>query len=220
MNRLQKQRILISTMVLTSLSLPVLAVEGLSANISATNNYLWRGVTQTQNNAAIAGGLDYVHQSGVSIGAWTSNASLTDQITYEADFYASYAKQINTEFSYSVGYIYYSYDSTADADLSEVYASLAYQNLTLTYNTLVDSEAGGDFGDDSYISIDANFTLVNEIGLALHVGNYQFDTADNYSDYSITLSKNEFSLSLSDTTIAGSEGDLNIQLMYSKNFAL
>ena len=39
------------------LSTQAFAVEGLSANVAATSNYLWRGVSQTDNAAAISGGL-------------------------------------------------------------------------------------------------------------------------------------------------------------------
>ena len=34
------------------------AVEGLSANVAVTNNYLWRGLEQTNGKSAISGGID------------------------------------------------------------------------------------------------------------------------------------------------------------------
>jgi hypothetical protein len=44
-----------------------------SANIGAVSNYIWRGVTQTQDGAAVQGGLDVSHESGFSAGVWASN---------------------------------------------------------------------------------------------------------------------------------------------------
>ena len=44
-----------------------------SANIGAVSNYIWRGVTQTGDGAAIQGGLDVAHESGFYIGTWASN---------------------------------------------------------------------------------------------------------------------------------------------------
>ena len=35
-----------------------------SANAAMTNNYLWRGLTQSINEAAIQGGVDYADESG------------------------------------------------------------------------------------------------------------------------------------------------------------
>lgn len=50
-----------------------------SANIGAVSNYIWRGVTQTQDGAAIQGGLDYGHISGFYAGAWASNIDWNDE---------------------------------------------------------------------------------------------------------------------------------------------
>jgi uncharacterized protein (TIGR02001 family) len=44
-----------------------------SANIGAVSNYVWRGVTQTGDQAAIQGGLDVSHESGFYAGTWVSN---------------------------------------------------------------------------------------------------------------------------------------------------
>ncbi len=44
-----------------------------SANIGAVSNYVWRGVTQTGDQAAIQGGLDVAHASGFYAGTWASN---------------------------------------------------------------------------------------------------------------------------------------------------
>ncbi|MBK1631971.1 hypothetical protein CKO31_14750 [Thiohalocapsa halophila] len=44
-----------------------------SANIGAVSNYIWRGVTQTGDQAAIQGGLDVAHESGFYAGTWASN---------------------------------------------------------------------------------------------------------------------------------------------------
>ena len=45
----------------------------LSYNIAVTSNYVWRGVTQTDNNAALQGGIDY-SKGMFYAGAWASNA--------------------------------------------------------------------------------------------------------------------------------------------------
>ena len=44
-----------------------------SANIGAVSNYIWRGVTQTGDQAAIQGGIDVSHESGFYAGTWASN---------------------------------------------------------------------------------------------------------------------------------------------------
>jgi uncharacterized protein (TIGR02001 family) len=51
----------------------------ISANIGAVSNYMWRGVTQTQDGAAIQGGLDAKHQSGFYAGTWISNVDFNNE---------------------------------------------------------------------------------------------------------------------------------------------
>tara|TARA_R110002124_G_scaffold68845_2_gene185908 strand:+ start:7656 stop:8321 length:666 start_codon:yes stop_codon:yes gene_type:complete len=196
------------------------AVEGLSANAAASSNYLWRGVTQTTNSAAVSGGIDYENASGFSVGTWTSNADLAENMTYELDVYAAYANELDNGLGYSVGYIYYSYDNDADVDFSEVNFSLSYDAYSITYNTLVDSDGGGDFGDDTYISADAAFEVSEGLELGLHIGSYDFDAGGDYVDYCVSLSKNGFTFALSDTDIEGADGDLNFVISYSVDFDL
>ena len=196
------------------------AVEGLSANAAATSNYLWRGVTQTTNAAAVSGGIDFENTSGFSAGVWASNADWAENMTYELDVYAAYSGVLDNGFGYSVGYIYYGYDKDADADFSEVNVSLSYNAYSITYNTLVDSDADGDFGDDSYISADAAFEVSPGLALAFHIGSYDFAAGGDYIDYGVSLSKDGFSFAISDTDLDGADGDVNFVISYSVDFDL
>jgi len=201
-------------------SIQASAVEGLSANIGATNNYLWRGVTQTTNAAAISGGIDYSHGSGFYAGTWASNADWADSMTYELDFYAGFSGDLGEGFGYDVGYIYYAYDSDAESDFSEVYASISYDAFSITYSTLADSDAGGDFGDDTYISGDAEFEISEGLALGLHIGRYDFDAGGDYTDYGVSLSKDGFTFTIADTDIDGADGDVNFVVSYAVDFDL
>lgn len=197
------------------------AVEGLSANVSATNNYLWRGVTQTNNAAAISGGLDYSHETGIYMGTWASNADWADGMSYELDLYGGYATELENGVGIDVGYIYYAYDKKTESDFSEVYASVSYDAFSFGYATLVDSDAGGSFGDDSYYSADAEFEVSEGLALAVHVGYYDFDAADSdYTDYGVSLSKDGFTFAVSDTDLDGADGEVNFTVSYSLDFDL
>jgi hypothetical protein len=73
-----KFRKILSTAIIatgTGMAAPAFAIEGLSANIGVTSNYLVRGVTQTCNDPAVQGGLDYEHSSGLYVGTWASNVN-------------------------------------------------------------------------------------------------------------------------------------------------
>ena len=201
-------------------STQTLAVEGLSTNVGVTNNYLWRGVTQSTNAAAISGGIDYQTSTGFYAGTWTSNADWAENMTYELDLYAGFSNKLSNGISYDVGYIYYNYDNNANSDFSEVYASLSYSVLSVGYSTLVDSDAGGEFADDTYISADAEFELTSDITLGLHIGNYNFDVGGDYTEYGVSLSKESFTFTVSDTDIDGADGDINFSVSYAVDFDL
>lgn len=69
------------------------AVAGeLAANASVTNNYLWRGLTQTENGAAVQGGIDYTTDNGFYAGTWVSNVNYapSDPFSYEHDLYLGF----------------------------------------------------------------------------------------------------------------------------------
>lgn len=83
----------------------------LSANVALTTDYVWRGVSQTQEDAAIQGGMD-VSCGIVYAGIWGSNVDFDDDTTIEVDFYAGIKKEYRGV-TFDVGAIYYAFD---DAD--------------------------------------------------------------------------------------------------------
>jgi hypothetical protein len=139
----------------------------LAANAAVTNNYIWRGLTQTENAAAAQGGIDYTADNGFYAGTWVSNVSYVpaDPFSYEHDVYLGFRG--GETVTWDVGYLYYNYDSAANYDFSEAYVALGWQGLTLKYSTLVQSGRDEDldtgtrgvgpdvdygFGSASYIS--------------------------------------------------------------------
>ena len=98
-----------------------------SANAAMTSNYIWRGLTQTENEAAVQGGIDYAADNGFYIGTWASNVNYgpSDVYSYEHDVYAGFAFDTGA-ISWDVGYLYYNYDKEANFDFGEVYLCLLY----------------------------------------------------------------------------------------------
>ena len=87
---------------------PAIVSADVSSNVSASSNYLFRGVTQTDGAAAVQGGLDYEHASGFYAGGWGSNVDFGDGTSYELDLYAGFSGSVE-ELGYDVGYIYWVY---------------------------------------------------------------------------------------------------------------
>jgi uncharacterized protein (TIGR02001 family) len=75
---------LITTAVLGALAAPsfVFAADAAPAsdftasyNVGLFSQYIFRGLTQTNNKPALQGGFDVSHKSGLYIGGWSSNVS-------------------------------------------------------------------------------------------------------------------------------------------------
>jgi uncharacterized protein (TIGR02001 family) len=128
-----------------------------SANIGATSNYLWRGVTQTNNGAAIQGGIDYSHESGFYLGTWASNVDFGDSTSNdtgtEVDLYGGFAGEVSG-LIYDLGYIKYLYPQHKGADFGEVYGSLGYSYFTVGVNYQTD-------GGSAFVDKDGNLCPVS-----------------------------------------------------------
>jgi len=170
----------------------------LEGNIGITNNYVWRGFTQTQDQAAVSGGLDYSAESGFYAGAWASNVDFgadADSAGYELDLYFGYGGELDNGISYDIGYIYYAYPSLDDSDFSEVYVGGGIGGFSASISFQVDA----DFTDEDYIYYTAgyDFELNDDYGLGFSVGNYDFgDDGDSVVNYGVTLSKGDLSFAL------------------------
>ena len=209
-----------STFVSTQAS----AVEGLSANVGLSSNYLWRGVTQTDDAAAISGGIDYASETGFYAGTWASNVDFGDDASYELDFYFGFGGDLgDSGVGYDVGYIYYAYPDSAESDsdneydFGEVYGSLSYSYFSVSASYGVNNDDGAEWADSAlYISGDAAFEIADGLELGLHVGNYSFDDDyddGDYTDYGVSLSKNGFTFAVSDTDM--DNDDIKFVVSYS-----
>ncbi len=110
------------------------AVEALwgdvSANIGVVSNYYFRGVTQTDDKAAVQGGLDWVHGTGIYVGTWLSNVDFETRdvdkngeafefdANYEIDFYGGwdFDHWLPENFRLGVNTIYYAYPDSEIED--------------------------------------------------------------------------------------------------------
>lgn len=209
------KRILSLTVAGLFLSAASAQADELTANFGASSNYIWRGLTQTINEAAVSGGIDYATDSGFYVGTWASNVSYAadDIFSYEHDIYAGYAGSVG-ELSYDIGYLYYNYDSEAEFDFGEIYGSIGFAGFTLGVNILANTEADEapgqnfDFGTASYWYADYAREIREGLELGLHVGYHEGDFAeafngvpDSYLDYNISLSKNGFTFKISGTDL-------------------
>ena len=164
----------------------------ITANVTVANNYIYRGITQTNFNPAIQGGFDYAHSSGFYIGNWNSSISwISDAASnggtganssslavgnsknvsapIEMDFYAGFKKELIGEgFMSDLGILQYYYPTTnypssfTNPNTTEIYAA---QNYT--------------FGPVSGF-VKFNYSVTNIFGFSNSSGSYYPDLTANY----------------------------------------
>lgn len=211
-----------------------LAAAEVSMNIGVTSNYLFRGVTQTNDDAAVSGGVDWSSPMGLYAGAWASNVDFGDATTpsptpYELDLYGGYSGELSG-FGYDLGLIYYTYDSDADANYLELGVSGSWKFLKLGVNYTLDGDANDKtdpfVSGDIYYYGQANMDLPDDYSVGLTLGRYSFDNngigdTKSYSHYQFDLTKSagdfgDVTLTLSDTDL--DNDDAKVLASWSKSF--
>ncbi|MGI9046783.1 MAG: TorF family putative porin [Burkholderiales bacterium] len=168
----------------------------LTGNVGLFSQYIFRGLTQTNEDPAVQGGMDYAHSSGVYVGFWGSNISfLRENFTsatgvvggqysgggsLELDLYGGYKGKFGeSDFTYDVGGLYYFYpgDVTSgcvignqtcpDADTFEVYGALGWKWVSFKYSHSVGDTFGFPDADNTYYLDLSAAVPIAETGLTL-----------------------------------------------------
>ena len=221
----------ISLVTLTVLSALVSgqAFAGASANIGVTSNYMWRGMTQTQDDPAIQGGLDYSHDSGVYVGTWASNSKFGNNSGTELDLYAGYKKELKGGMSYDVGVIKYAYPDDNSPDFTELYAKAGYKGFNAEVDYTVDREGISTNENDVYYALGYNGKLKNDWSYGVKAGRYNVDggSLSDYSHGQVSVTKTmkkagDVTLALDKATNGinnlNGDNDLRASVSWKKNF--
>jgi len=118
----------------------------LDGSLALTSDYRFRGISQSNDDAAMQGSINLNHVSGLHAGVWGSsidfNSVGNDEATLELDYTAGYTFAVS-DVVVDVGYIYYTYPndgSNDNNDHGEVYATADWKG----------AEVGVNWTDDGY----------------------------------------------------------------------
>jgi uncharacterized protein (TIGR02001 family) len=179
----------------------------ITGNIGFYSEYIFRGLTQTDGDPAIQGGLDYSHASGFYAGTWASNISwLKDFDAYsrggsmEWDFYGGYRGAFGkSDFGYDLGLLYYWYPGDAasgfnEANTLEAYGALTWKWLSAKYSYSLDDKTFGvsDSRGTWYLDLTATVPVTEQLAVQAHWGKQEFqgdtlgvsnDSVASYEDW-------------------------------------
>jgi uncharacterized protein (TIGR02001 family) len=221
------------------------AENAYTANVTLASDYVFRGISQSQERGAIQGGFDAVLSNGIYGGVWASNVNFDTGArgtSTEVDYYGGYSGSIGcTSCSYKLGFIYYRYEGDTKYDYIEAAGSLTFGGLTVGLNYSPEylgdgtTDAVGDEVDFYYPYVNYTYALPWDLSLALH-GAYNkmgeegvFEAGqDDYSEWSVGLTKSingfNFGLTYWDTNThdlyVPLEGDGSARVVFSLNKVL
>lgn len=206
---MRKQMIKSVLLGVTVLAASSLAQAELRANVGVTSNYMFRGVTQTDDGPAVQGGVDFTHDSGIYAGAWASNVEPVNggDKGFEYDLYLGYNFKVNDKVAFDIGYITYQYSGTnAFPERDEIFVGASFSGFSAMYYD-GDRDVGRDY---SYTDLKYSMPLPRDINLHLHYG-FLDQTGADAEDASIGISKDiaGFNMSLTWSTIDYDNGSVN-----------
>lgn len=203
-NRASRARIAATLLVLLGIAD---AQAGTTGNVSLTSDYVFRGVSQSNREPALQGGVEYSAESGAYLGAWGSSISwLSDLSTtpaplsssLELDVYGGYRGKFSDAMSCEVGALYYWYPGDFPAGFNSADTFEAYAGVTVAASDKVSLGAKYsvsatdlfgyvDSDGSGYLDLTANFAVADGWAIGAHAGKQWIEgnEAFEYTDWRV-----------------------------------
>lgn len=151
----------------------------ISGNVALVSDYRFRGVSFSDGDPALQGGIDLTHSSGFYVGTWASSISGGTAFgEVELDVYGGWSGDLADGLTFDVGLLYYIYPTGdvagAETDYFEPYASIGTTlgpvgaTLGVAYAWEQDSLGGND---NFYVYTDFEAGIPNTpVSLTAHLG--------------------------------------------------
>lgn len=165
--------------VLFCTATPVLAADEaatsqFTGNAAITTDYVFRGISQSNEEPTIQGGFDWADSAtGLYAGVWGSGVDFNDATT-EMDFYGGVGGTVD-DIAWKLGAIYYYYpgsDDTLNYDFWEIAASAGYDfkvvqaTLSLNYSPDYFGSSGDAWYPALNVSVPLPYDLTADFGYA------------------------------------------------------
>lgn len=176
----------------------------ISTNIGVFSQYIFRGISYTQEKPAVQGGIDFAHNSGLYLGVWGTNVddAALPNAAGEIDVYGGYAKTVG-DFTFDVGFLQFLFPGgklygdtggTSSLNTLELNAAVTWKFIQLKYSYEVTDYFGfnnkglgtagaGDSDGSNYLEANVNYAFMPTWTANLHVGHQK---VKNYGDYDFT----------------------------------
>jgi uncharacterized protein (TIGR02001 family) len=186
----------------------------LTWNLSGTSDYVFRGITQSNFEPALQGGLDYAFgDSGFYVGAWGSNVDYNDADgpDIELDTYVGYSVDVSDQWNLDFSVVHYAYfgarDAYGDIDYTEFFAKTTWNEM-LTFTVAYANDYANLDYSSLYFNLAGTWEVGNGFSLNAGVGHSEFsDDNGGYTDWNLGVSRQfgpvNAAINYYDTNISG-----------------
>ena len=168
------------------------AASEVTGSVTVVSDYLFRGITQTDEKPALQGGVTWTHDSGFYVGAWGSNVDFGDSTDAEIDTFIGWngdlADGVNLDVQIN-RYNYVNQPSDVDYAYNELIGKLTFNDqygvsLGYTNDYLALDE------NSLYLAVDGSWAVGNGFNVSAGAG-YTRNSGDmpSYADYSVGLDR-------------------------------
>ena len=209
---------------LAAMTLPALAQDKkapepdytITGNAGIFSDYRFRGISQSDKDPAIQGGIDFAHKSGIYLGNWNSSVSEWTSLNgsgIEMDLYGGFKAEV-AGLGLDIGAIYYYYPGAKDtssninhANTREVYLGAGYGPFSVKISRTISDRyfTIGKSGDTSlmgsssssakgtmYYDLSFSKEIADKTTLKIHAGLLDIanrkTTTSTIKDFSIGIS--------------------------------
>ena len=161
----------------------VMAADEIKANVGIVSDYVFRGISQTDNNPAVQGGVDY-HQSGLYAGAWATNVDIPgSDAKARLDVYGGYKMRLSSGWNFDAGLIAYSFVRETRDNFWEIYAGAGLGPVSA--KIFHDPDNNNDYLQGAW-----NADIGSGIKVSLGAGHWFLSHQNDYTDVMMGVSKN------------------------------
>ncbi|MGD9842322.1 MAG: TorF family putative porin [Steroidobacteraceae bacterium] len=201
--------------ILGLLALSGMAHAEISSTITLTNDYDFRGMSQSAEDPALQASFDYADaRSGWYAGAWASNVDFGDKTDLELDIYTGFTGKTDAGLGWDAGFVYYTYDEDK-YNFPEIYTAFNYSYFDAKLSYTNDWGGRGTDGKDAlYLSVGATVPLpIQNLSALAHIGRSEGNNGfTDYTDYAVgvayTVNKFDLGLKYVDTNLPNPRSDV------------
>jgi uncharacterized protein (TIGR02001 family) len=168
---------------------------GISGTFGVVSDYMFRGISQTQGDAALQASFTVSHDSGVYGTVWGSTVDFGDDTDFEVDFTLGYGGAINDSTTYDVNVTYYAYPNSPSGSnygYFELIGGITHDlgnGLSLGAKIAYSPENFGETGTEFAFSGNATYAATEWLSVSANLGYQTLDDTyyaeDGYLYYDI-----------------------------------